>query len=69
MKVSLITIALLALALCSCTTLANRRDLYSPQTVMGPYTQMLKNGVPKTKVVVVTRTETSDGKAIVPSQR
>jgi hypothetical protein len=31
----------------SCTTLENRRDLYSPQKVEGPYTRMLKDGIPK----------------------
>jgi hypothetical protein len=30
--------------LTSCTTIQNRRDLYSPQTVNGPYTRMLKDG-------------------------
>jgi hypothetical protein len=39
---------LLTLALLSgCTTLANRRDLYFPQTVEGPYTRMLQDGIPK----------------------
>jgi len=36
----------LAAALVSCTTLENRRDLYSPQKVKGPYTRMLKDGIP-----------------------
>jgi len=30
----------------SCTTLENRRDLYSPQTVEGPYTRMIQDGIP-----------------------
>jgi hypothetical protein len=30
-----------------CTTLANRRDMYFPQRVDGPYTQMLRKGIPK----------------------
>jgi hypothetical protein len=38
----LLTLALLA----GCTTLANRRDLYFPQTVEGPYTRMLQDGIP-----------------------
>lgn len=38
-----LTLALLA----GCTTLANRRDLYFPQTVEGPYTRMLSDGIPK----------------------
>jgi hypothetical protein len=28
----------------SCTTLANRRDLYFPQPTEGPYTTMMKSG-------------------------
>lgn len=40
--------AVLAVCLVSgCTTLANRRDMYFPQRVDGPYTQMLRKGVPK----------------------
>jgi len=38
------TFVLLALGsawLTSCTTLQNRRDLYSPQVVEGPYTRLL----------------------------
>lgn len=30
-----------------CTTLANRRDMYFPQRVDGPYTQMLRKGIPQ----------------------
>ena len=30
-----------AAALCSCTTLSNRRDLYSPLKGQGPYTAQL----------------------------
>lgn len=29
-----------------CTTIENRRDLYSPQRVEGPYTRMLRDGIP-----------------------
>ncbi|MFM8717419.1 MAG: hypothetical protein ACKOHM_00175 [Spartobacteria bacterium] len=44
MKPALVA-ALLTLPLfASCTTLQNRRDLYSPQPVDGPYTRMLKDG-------------------------
>jgi len=58
-----------ALSLSACTTLENRRDLYFPQEVNGPYTRMLKHGVPKTtkKTVTVTTTTTttrSDGKTV-----
>jgi len=46
----------------SCTTLENRRDMYSPQTVNGPYTQMVRNGLPTPapKTATVT-TETTSG--------
>jgi hypothetical protein len=37
--------------LASCTTLENRRDLYSPQKVNGPYTRMLKDGIPQPEPV------------------
>ena len=45
-----------ALALTSCvhTTLENRRDLYSPQPVNGPYTRMLRAGFPPKKVRTTT---------------
>jgi hypothetical protein len=36
----------LILLLVGCTTLANRRDLYFPETVEGPYTRMLREGIP-----------------------
>ena len=59
----------LVAVLTSCTTLENRRDLYSPQKVWGPYTRMLKNGIPKTTteetVTVTTMTPASDYKNVV----
>lgn len=63
-----LTICLAAVALTACTTLENRRDLYNPQVVNGPYTRMLHDGVPKvesTTTVTTTTTTTSDGKAVV----
>ena len=53
--------------LASCTTLENRRDMYNPQTVNGPYTRMLKDGIPKfrTVVVPVSGGHSSDGKSVV----
>jgi len=52
-------------ALTSCTTLENRRDLYSPQKVNGPYTRMLKDGIPSavetTETTTVTTTTTTSG--------
>jgi len=29
----------------ACTTVENRRDLYSPQTVQGPYTRLLRHNL------------------------
>jgi hypothetical protein len=44
----LLAAAVLATTLFSgCTTLANRRDMYFPQRVDGPYTRMLRDGIPK----------------------
>lgn len=44
MKPALVAASLVLPLLASCTTLQNRRDLYSPQPVNGPYTRMLKDG-------------------------
>lgn len=44
MKPALLASILVTLLLSSCTTIQNRRDLFSPQTVEGPYTRMLKDG-------------------------
>lgn len=44
MKPALVVASLVLPLLASCTTLQNRRDLYSPQSVNGPYTRMLKDG-------------------------
>ena len=44
MKPALVLASLAFPLLASCTTLQNRRDLYSPQPVNGPYTRMLKDG-------------------------
>ena len=44
MKPALIVATLALSLLTACTTIQNRRDLYSPQTVNGPYTRMLKDG-------------------------
>jgi len=60
---------LVVASLCSCTTLANRRDMYTQETVMGPYTRMLKHGIPRPVAVsgtIKTKTTSSDGKAWVP---
>lgn len=44
MKPALAALSLSLVVLASCTTIQNRRDLYFPQTVNGPYTRMLKDG-------------------------
>jgi len=65
-KLSLSVLALAALALTSCTTLENRRDMYNPQRVNGPYTRMLKDGIPKPEPVGgVAPAGISDGKTVV----
>lgn len=38
--------AMVGLVSCSTVTLENRRDLYQPEKVEGPYTRMLKDGIP-----------------------
>ncbi len=56
-----------AVLLTSCTTLENRRDMFFPQKVNGPYTRMLHDGIPKPQPVsgVVIQTRTSDYKGTV----
>jgi hypothetical protein len=44
MKPALLASILAILLLASCTTIQNRRDLFSSQPVEGPYTRMLKDG-------------------------
>jgi hypothetical protein len=44
MKPALVVASLALPLLASCTTVQNRRDLYFPQPVNGPYTRMLKDG-------------------------
>lgn len=36
---------LVLMSLSGCTTIENRRDLYFPQRVEGPYTRMLQHGL------------------------
>ena len=45
----------------SCTTLENRADLYSPRNYFanGPYTRMLRSGIPKVTTVFVQTTATT----------
>jgi len=63
-KVFLLSAGAVALFLTSCTTLENRRDLYSPQPVNGPYTRMLHNGIPK-PLSVSGKAPASDYKNVV----
>jgi hypothetical protein len=60
---------LLSLAFTSCTTIENRKDLYSPQTVWGPYTRMLHHGIPKpTPAPAESINGGSDGKSVINPQ-
>ncbi|MBE2202878.1 MAG: hypothetical protein IAE94_00855 [Chthoniobacterales bacterium] len=66
MKPSLVLLVLPVLWLTSCTTLENRRDMYNPQKVNGPYTRMLRDGIPKYRTIWVPVSSTSsDGKSVV----
>lgn len=44
---------------CKTVTLENRRDMYFPQKVNGPYTRMLCTGIPEVKEETVTVTTTT----------
>lgn len=68
MKLSLVLLALTAVMLASCTTLENRRDMFFPQKVNGPYTRMVKDNFPKYRhvsVAVPGGKPASDGKSVV----
>lgn len=58
--------------LAGCTTIENRRDLYFPQKVEGPYTRMLQHGLSSpspTPVVFPKGTGSSDnGKNVIKPQ-
>ena len=50
---------------CKSVTLENRRDMYFPQKVNGPYTRMRCEGIPKVErevVVVSTSSQAAYGK-------
>lgn len=52
--------------LSGCTTIENRRDLYFPQKVEGPYTRMLKHGLATPSPTPVRfPTGTGSGKDVV----
>lgn len=38
---------MISLTSCTQTTLENRRDMYFPQQVNGPYTRMADDGIPE----------------------
>jgi len=66
---SLALFLLLLLTLGGCTTLENRRDLYFPQCVWGPYTKMLHKGIPKPKPENVTFPQSiGSGKDVIKPQ-
>jgi len=54
----LIVLPAAVLSLTSCTTLENRRDMYFPQQVNGPYTRMVKEWG-DTKHPVIRKTDPS----------
>lgn len=65
-SVSAILLAATVMVFTGCTTLANRRDLWSPQPVDGPYTRMVREGLPKpTGTTGSTSGEVSSGKNVV----
>ena len=77
MKSSLLLVfPVAALAFTSCTTLENRRDMYFPQKVNGPYTRMIKkwdatrhHGIRKGTTGSGKTLTTSGGKDYVAPQR
>jgi len=65
----LITLSLVTILTSGCTTLRNRRDLYFPQKVQGPYTLMTEHGIPRpTPVQGQVMQTTSDGKRVIKPQ-
>lgn len=63
---SLAVTLLLILPLGGCTTLENRRDLYFPQCVWGPYTKMIHKGIPKPKAETIVLPKSSrSGKEVI----
>ena len=73
----LLILAIAALSFTSCTTLENRRDMYFPQKVNGPYTRMAADwsGTKKYRTIVKVKSvpaktgASSDGKGFVAPQR
>lgn len=66
----LIPVVLASVFLAGCTTLENRRDLYFPQCVWGPYTKMLHRGTGKPKQEVLKLpVGLESGKNVVPPRK
>lgn len=66
MRFTPILLLSLTVLISGCTTLANRRDLYFPEKVNGPYTRMKAHGIPSAAPVQGTvQGGTSDGKRVV----
>jgi hypothetical protein len=68
---SLALILLIMPFLGGCTTVENRRDLYFPQRVWGPYTKILHKGIPKQKpqtIILPTSTSNGSGKNVIKPQ-
>jgi len=64
---------LMVLSLTGCTTVENRRDLYSPQIVEGPYTRLLHHGLAKPKPQQIKTSpasthKSSSGKEVIKPQ-
>lgn len=64
---------LVLMSLSGCTTIQNRRDLYFPQRVEGPYTRMLQRGLkPPSPAQTVQATKSSspsgNGKNVIKPQ-
>ena len=60
----LLPVGLIGLAgLTGCTTLENRRDMYSPQRVEGPYTRMLRERPEKPDAAVAENTQTTTSRS------
>ncbi len=68
MILATVVMAMAAQLLTGCTTLRNRRDLYFPQCVWGPYTKMRHHGIPKPTPVQGGAPAATSGKNVVTPQ-
>lgn len=65
----LLPLILAGFCLPACTTISNRRDLYFPQTVDGPYTKIRRQGLPKASQESLPASKaSSDGKKVIKPQ-